>query len=177
VRLIFIYGDPGTGKLTVARELAKLTGLKLFHNHLTADLAASLYGFEGSGYGEYVRSLRLEAFERAAKAEISLIFTFWYSSISQTSVELYERMIESHGGQVLFVRLHCRREVLEKRVVSESRQGKKISSVTDLRAALENYGGTIANTHLEIDNSDLEPEVVALEILEKLGLQREYTRR
>ena len=82
-------------------------------------------------------------------------------------------MIESYGGQVLFVRLHCRREVLEKRVVSESRRGKKISSVTDLRAALEHYSGVIPNTQLEIENSDLEPDVVALEILEKLGLQRE----
>ncbi len=35
MRLVFIYGPPGVGKLTVARELAALTGFKLFHNHLT----------------------------------------------------------------------------------------------------------------------------------------------
>lgn len=34
MRLIFIYGLPATGKLTVAQELAKRTGYKLFHNHL-----------------------------------------------------------------------------------------------------------------------------------------------
>jgi AAA domain len=176
MQLIFIYGDPGTGKLTVARELAKLTDFKLFHNHLTVDLAASLFPHGSKDYFDYVQSLRLEAFERAAKAKISLIFTFWYSSISQPSVEKYQHAIESRGGKVLFVRLYCRPEILEERVVNASRQNWKISSVTDLRAALENTGDVIPGTHLEIENSDLSPEIVALEIVEKLELQRSYTR-
>jgi broad-specificity NMP kinase len=172
MKLVFIYGDPGTGKLTVARELQKLTGLKLFHNHLTVDLASSLFGYDNPDYFDYVRSLRTEAFERAAKANISLIFTFWYSSISQPSVEKYKQVIESNGGQVLFVRLHCRPEILEQRVVSESRQNWKISSVTDLRAALENTGDVIPGTHLEIENSELSPEIVAEIIAATLELQR-----
>jgi broad-specificity NMP kinase len=176
MQLIFIYGDPGTGKLTVARELQKLTGLKLFHNHLTVDLASSLFGYDNPDYFDYVRSLRLEAFERAAKANMSLIFTFWYSSISQPSVEKYQHTVESRGGKVLFVRLHCRPEVLEERVVSESRQNWKISSVADLRAALENTGDVIPGTHLEVENSELSPEVVAEMIATKLELQRSYTR-
>jgi broad-specificity NMP kinase len=170
MQLIFIYGDPGTGKLTVARELQKLTGFKLFHNHLTVDLASSLYGYDNPDYFDYVRSLRLEAFERAAKANISLIFTFWYSSISQPSVEKYKHAIESQSGKVLFVRLHCRPEILKERVVSASRQNWKISSVADLRSALENMGDVIPDTHLEIENSELSPEVVAREIVEKLEL-------
>lgn len=170
MKLIFIYGDPGTGKLTVARALQKLTGLKLFHNHLTVDLASSLFGYDNPDYFDYVRSLRLEAFERAAKADISLIFTFWYSSISHQSVEKYRQAIESRGGKVLLVRLHCRPEILEERVVSESRQNWKISSVADLRAALENTGDVIPGTHLEIENSDLSPEAVARVIAEKFKL-------
>ena len=170
MQLLFIYGAPATGKLTVARELAKLTGFKVFHNHLTVDLAATLFEHGSEDYFDYVRSLRLEAFERAAKADISLIFTFWYSSISQPNVEKYVRVTESNGGEVLFVRLHCRPEILERRVVSESRQNWKISSVAALRAALENTADVIPGTQLEIDNSDLEPELVALEILEKLEL-------
>ncbi len=172
MKLIFIYGDPGTGKLTVARELQKLTGFKLFHNHLTVDLASSLFGYDNPDYFDYVRSLRLEAFERVAKANISLIFTFWYSSISQPSVEKYKQTVESRGGKVLFVRLYCRQEILEGRVVSESRQNWKISSVADLRAALENTGDVIPGTHLEVENSDLSPEVVAEIIASKLELQR-----
>jgi gluconate kinase len=160
---LFIYGLPGTGKLTVAKELSRLTGFKLFHNHLTVDLAASLFEHGSPAYMDFVRALRLEAFRRAAAANLNLIFTFWYSSISQPSVEMYQATIEAHGGEVLFVHLHCRPDVLEARVVSESRRGWKISSVEALRAALEEYGTSdlIPGTPLSIDNSDLEPETVA----------------
>ncbi|MBD0327065.1 MAG: AAA family ATPase, partial [Pyrinomonadaceae bacterium] len=45
MKLIFLHGLPGVGKLTVARELAKLTGFKVFHNHLAVDLVESLFEF------------------------------------------------------------------------------------------------------------------------------------
>ena len=32
MKLVFIYGQAGVGKLTVGRELADLTGIALFHN-------------------------------------------------------------------------------------------------------------------------------------------------
>ncbi|MGI8542838.1 MAG: hypothetical protein ACR2MD_05085 [Aridibacter sp.] len=34
MKLIFIYGSPAVGKLTVANEIAKRTCFKVFHNHL-----------------------------------------------------------------------------------------------------------------------------------------------
>jgi hypothetical protein len=174
VKLVFIYGAPGTGKLTVAREVSRLTGLRLFHNHLTVDLAASLFEHGSPAYLDYVRHLRLEAFERAAKADVDLIFTFWYSSISGPSVERYRSVIETAGGEVMFVRLHCRPEILEQRVTSVSRQNWKISSVQELRDAFAQYPTSfvdaIPGTQLEIDNSDLEPEVVAEQIVTHFGL-------
>jgi hypothetical protein len=175
VKLIFIYGAPGTGKLTVAREVSRLTGLKLFHNHLTVDLAASLFEHGSPPYFDYVRHLRIEAFKRAAKANVDLIFTFWYSSISSPSVERYRQVIETAGGEVLFTRLHCRPEILEQRVTSVSRQNWKISSVQELRDAFAQYPTSfvdaIPGTQLEIDNSDLEPEVVAEQIIAFFGLE------
>ena len=42
MRLVFLYGPPAVGKLTVAKALARLTGYKVFHNHLTIDLVASI---------------------------------------------------------------------------------------------------------------------------------------
>jgi gluconate kinase len=167
VKLVFIYGLPGTGKFTVAKELAALTGYKLFHNHLTVDLAASLFPHGSEAYMEYVRALRLEAFARAAAADVNLIFTFWYSAISQPSVERYRETIEAAGGEVLFVHLHCRADILETRVVSESRLGWKIDSVPELRSALAEYGtaDTIPGTHLRIDTSDLAPIGAARQIV------------
>lgn len=49
MKLIFIYGLPGVGKLTVAKELTKLTGYRLFHVHLLADMLESVFGFDSEG--------------------------------------------------------------------------------------------------------------------------------
>jgi tRNA uridine 5-carbamoylmethylation protein Kti12 len=43
MKLIFIYGPPAVGKLTVAEELVKLHDYRLFHNHLTLDLVRNIY--------------------------------------------------------------------------------------------------------------------------------------
>jgi hypothetical protein len=42
---VFIYGAPAVGKLTTAREVAGLTGFRLFHNHVAFDFAKSLFDF------------------------------------------------------------------------------------------------------------------------------------
>ncbi len=56
MKLVFIYGPPASGKLTVARELAALTGYKLFHNHLVVE---ALRGAVAEAGGELV-FVRLE---------------------------------------------------------------------------------------------------------------------
>jgi hypothetical protein len=35
VKFVVIFGPPAAGKMTVGRELAALTGWRLFHNHRT----------------------------------------------------------------------------------------------------------------------------------------------
>jgi|SRR5690625_395468 len=43
--LLYIFGGQAVGKMTVGEELQKLTNLKLFHNHMTVELANHFYGF------------------------------------------------------------------------------------------------------------------------------------
>jgi cytidylate kinase len=45
MELVFIHGPAGSGKLTVARELSRMTGLRLFHNHLTVDAVTAVFDF------------------------------------------------------------------------------------------------------------------------------------
>jgi len=76
MKLIFLYGAPAVGKLTVAQELARLTGYRLFHNHLTVDLVSSLFPFGSEPFVQLREKIWLAAFAQAARQNVSLIFTF-----------------------------------------------------------------------------------------------------
>jgi len=79
MKLVFIYGPPASGKLTVATELAKLTGFKLFHNHVSIQLVQSIFEFGTKIFWRLTGKYRLEMIEEVAKAGIDTIFTFVYS--------------------------------------------------------------------------------------------------
>ena len=65
MKLIFLHGLPGVGKLTVARQLAALTGFKLFHNHLTVDLVTSVFEFGSEPLS--CEENRIEVFARLSR--------------------------------------------------------------------------------------------------------------
>ncbi len=74
---IFLYGLPATGKLTVAQELATLTGYKLFHNHLAVDLLLSVFEFGSPQFVALREQIWLSVFESACQTQLpGLIFTF-----------------------------------------------------------------------------------------------------
>ena len=45
MKLVLIFGPQAVGKMTVGQELAKKTGLKLFHNHMTIELLSPCSAF------------------------------------------------------------------------------------------------------------------------------------
>jgi hypothetical protein len=73
--LLYIYGPPTSGKLTVATALAEVTGFSLFHNHLSVDAVRCALPFGSKPFTEVLHRLRLDVFQTAARAGISLIFT------------------------------------------------------------------------------------------------------
>jgi hypothetical protein len=142
MKLIFIYGTPAVGKLTVAEELAAITGFKLFHNHLTVDLALALFDFGTPPFGRYVEHLCLEVFETAAREGIvGLIFTFVYAyAIDDEFIRQVVKIVKNNGGVVCFVQLISAREELERRVLADSRQRfRKIKTVEELQDILTRY--------------------------------------
>src|ERR1051325_7737172 len=76
MKLVFLHGAPAVGKLTVARELAALTGYRVFHNHLTGYLVMSLFFFGREPFILLREQIWLAAFAEAARNQVSLIFTF-----------------------------------------------------------------------------------------------------
>lgn len=131
MKLIFIHGAPAVGKLTVARELASLTGFRLFHNHLTVDLVSSLFPFGSEPFIKLREQTWLAAFAEAARENVSLIFTFNPErTVRERFIQETIDVVESAGGQVVFVELTCAEEELERRMEDASR--KEFGKLTSL---------------------------------------------
>jgi shikimate kinase len=141
MRLVFIYGPPASGKLTVATELAELTGFKLFHNHVSIQFVQSIFEFGTKTFWRLTSKYRLEMLEEAAKEGIDTIFTFVYSKGEDDQfVKHVVQMVRSHRGQVCFVRLHCNREELVRRVkASQRRKMGKVSTEKTLSDLFRRY--------------------------------------
>ena len=123
MKLVFIHGAPAVGKLAVARELAMLTGFRLFHNHLTVDLVGSLFTFGSEPFVLLREEIWLSAFREAARHNVSLIFTFNPErTVRQRFIQDTVDVVESAGGQVCFIELTCAQSELERRIESPSRK-------------------------------------------------------
>jgi adenylate kinase len=177
VRLIFLHGWPGVGKLTVARELAKLTGFKLFHNHLAVDLVESVFEFGSVPFVELREKIWGDVFSQAAAAKLDgLIFTFAFDRTVRSSfINSTRAVIESSGGEVLFVELRCSTEELERRIEQPSRRKfGKLSSLRQFRELKEAGAFVdpgIPAERLVVDTTELGASDAAHLIVGKLGLR------
>jgi RNase adaptor protein for sRNA GlmZ degradation len=176
MNLVFIYGAPATGKLTVATELARLTGYKLFHNHLTVDLIEPFFKFGTEEASRLSAKFRLEMFKEAAKAKLpGIIFTYVY--VKDSDDEFVEQVISTvkpYGGKVMFVLLNCKKEELTKRVENDSRKNyTKVQEAGKLNELFKKYDMTSPVPHQEsliIDNTNLTPKEAANQIIQTYKL-------
>lgn len=171
MKLIFIYGPPAAGKLTVAEEISKKTGYSVFHNHLTVDLAKSLFKMLSKPYNNYCEKLRLEYITLAASNNTNIIFTFCYAPTNEDNnfVKKLIGIIKKYNGKIYFVHLHAKKEVLHQRVINSSRKKyKKINKKLKLKKVLENhnfYTKIPFVKSLDLDNTKLRPREAAKEIM------------
>jgi hypothetical protein len=166
MNLVFIYGPPGVGKLSVAREFARATGYRLFDNHVSIACVETVFDFGTRPFGRLVGMIRTAVFEEAAREGVSLVFTFVYARPDDTPfVERVRELVENLGGRVLFVRLFCAREELERRLPHPERaRVGKMASLDTLREVTSRYdifSAVPGRESLEIDNTRLAPEEVA----------------
>ena len=175
MRLVFIYGPPGVGKLTVANELARLTAYKVFHNHLSINCVRPVFDFGTPSMPKLVTQIRLAVLEEAARKDINVIFTFVYAHPEDAQfVENTCNLIERFNGSVSLVRLTCDVNVLAQRVESIERGSLgKLTTVElmhqlmerhDLLSAAPGRGG------LTIDNTTLAPDEAAQRIVDYFRL-------
>jgi chloramphenicol 3-O-phosphotransferase len=165
VKLVYLYGPPASGKLTVAERLAELTGFPLFDNHLTVNVLRTIFPFGSSPFIDAVHRVRRDVFEVAADAGVSLIYTnssAWAGPDGRTRfaafAESVRALAEERGGQVLFVRLTASQAALEERLANESRQAReKLVDTERLRELLA-----------DLDLSSLHPDDLVIDT-EKIG--------
>ena len=176
MKLVFLHGMPGVGKLTIARELATLTGFKLFHNHLTVDLVLSLFEFGSAPFVKLRERIWLEAVAEACDARFEgMIFTFAFEkTVRDEFVPSVVTLMESRGGEVIFVNVHCDPEALERRITDPGRA--KFGKLTSLELFRQlNNDGTFATPNylsdrITVDTTNLSPTEAAQKIATDLGL-------
>lgn len=108
--LIVIFGPPASGKAAIGSELAKLTGYRFFHNHLTADPVAALFGWGTPQFGRMVGQVRDLLLQAAAADDAipGVIFTFVWAldeAEDEDQMRSCARIFEERGGRVMFVEL------------------------------------------------------------------------
>ena len=175
MKLIFLYGLPGTGKLTIARELAEITGYKLFHNHLTVDLLLSMFEFGSKAFVELRESIWLSVMEEGARTLPAMIFTFNpENSVRQEFIMKAVQTADSRGGEVHFVEVVCDPEELERRINTADRKNhKKLVSVElfhELKAKRVFDSPKMPAPQLMLNSTLVPPQENAMRIVERFSL-------
>jgi hypothetical protein len=192
VQLVVIFGPPAVGKMTVGHQRCRLTGFKLFHNHMTVEPVLDIFEFGSPPFSRLVNEFRRRVIEEACKAELpGLVFTFVWGLELESDlrvIESYVGLVESYGGSACFVELVADREERLVRNHSEFRLDQKRSkrdvefSRQNLLAMDEQY---VMNTSdvptpaeavfegrrfLRLDSTNLPADEAAAQVVDAFGL-------
>lgn len=175
MKLVILYGAPAVGKLTIAMELGKRTGFKVFHNHLSIDCVKPVFDFGTPPFVRLIETIRFATIADAAREGVDLIHTFVYALGEDD--EHFARLIasaEDNGGEVHLVLLKCDSDVLKERIGSRSRANLgKLTDPDSIDGSLSRYD--LRSTYpgresLVIDTTALDPGDAAKKIVEYCGL-------
>ncbi len=188
MKLVIIIGPHAVGKMTVGQEIEKRTDLKLFHNHMTIELVAPLFGFgRKSPIGtKLVDSFREQIFEEFAKSnQEGMIFTCVWAFNKKSDWDYIENLcnlFKSNGSEVYFVELEADLDVRLKRNKHPDRLKYKPSkrniewSEKDLMDSMKrnrlnsNHGEIKYEQYLKINNTSLSSSEVAEKIIRAFHL-------
>ena len=169
-RLVFLYGPPAVGKLTVARAFAERRDFRVLHNHVTFDPVAAVLPVGTRGFWTALDRVRLELVTAAAAEGIDLVYTFVYATGEERHVDEVADAYESAGGSVLFVQLLAPPEELRRRVADASRAAhgkiRDAGVLDDVLREHDVYAPIPGRDSLTIDAAAMSPEEAADRIAE-----------
>lgn len=186
MKLVVIFGPHAVGKMTVGQELTKLTGLKLFHNHMTIDIVSDLFENMPKERIRLTNLFRKEIFEAYSKShEYGMIFTYMWALDCKEDwdyINDVEDLFTSRGADVYYVELATDFDLRIERNKTENRLLNKptkrdiehseyIFRKLESKYRLNSLESEISKqNYIKIDNSNLSPHVVAQMIKNKFAL-------
>ncbi len=186
MKFVLITGPQAVGKMTVGQELAKITDLKLFHNHMTIELVNYFFDYGTKEGKRLVNLFRQEIFEEVANSNLyGMIFTYLWAFNLQADwdyVNRVKQLFESKGATVYYVELEADLDERIQRNKSSNRLEHKPSkrnvewSESRLKKSIEDYrlnsleGEIEFLNYMKINNTNLSAEEVAELVKEKFDL-------
>ena len=179
MKLVLIIGSGAVGKMTVGQELMKITNLRLFHNHMMIEPVIEIFNSFNGKVISRLREVVLDEF--VASDNEGMIFTYMWAFDMPSDLE-YIMHVASKFDDVYCVELIADQSVRLERNKTENRLRNKASkrdtAASDKRVLNEDANHRLISlpgeipfeNYLRIDNTNIEPNVVAKMIKEKFSL-------
>lgn len=125
MHLVFLHGAPATGKYTVGRELAALTGFELYHNHLVMDDVLQRHAFGTPGFvAERDRAWRAHLSGAPARGLAGLIFTSNpENTVPQEFIDWLFAALPADGAKLHSIELRASEAEIVSRLSTQQRRG------------------------------------------------------
>ncbi|MCB0851504.1 MAG: AAA family ATPase [Bacteroidetes bacterium] len=186
MNLLLIFGPPAVGKMTVGQEIAKRTGMRVLHNHMTIDLVLNFFEFGTPAFERLVRSFRIQLLEEIAGSDLpGVIVTLVYALDLEEDhifVEEISEIFQKQGGKVWFLELEASLEERLKRNKTENRLKHKptkrdfglsegnLLKFNEIYKMNSDEKDIFKETHLKIRSDHLTAAETAELAVKKLGL-------
>ena len=185
-KFVLIIGPQAVGKMTVGQELAKITGYKLFYNHMTIEMVRLIFDYDKNVFHKMNELIRYEVFKEFAKSnEKGIIFTGCFDFGDRFEEENKEKdKWTSLFEDSYVIELEASLEERLKRNKTDNRLKHKASkrdlewSENDLIRSMTKHklnsdlgeGEKIFKNYMRINNENISAEEVAKMIKEKFDL-------
>ena len=182
MKFVLIIGEGAVGKMTVGQELAKITGLRLFHNHMSIEPIIEIFG---TYHRPAINRFRQMVFEEYAKTDnYGMIFTYiWAFDMPEDwdYIESVRKIFEPYGTEFYCAELIAPMEVRLERNLTENRLANKPSKRDTEHSrsnimneskyrCISNEGEIPFENYIRLETSDMSAEEAARIIKEKFAL-------
>jgi hypothetical protein len=181
---IYLFGFAGSGKLTIAKEIAERWDCVLVDNHHVNNVIFALIDIDQHGEGQLpdavwdhvmrVRQAAMDAIRALARPRRNFVFTNeLIEGVDRHAVFFHDiaELAKDRGAYLLPVRLHVDADELARRIASPEREEKLKLTNPDValeKAQNEEVFRPEGHDYMDLDVTSLEPAESAQRILAEL---------